>query len=193
MTPSLPYFMMQFPSRAKDATVKESVQLWQDRVSLDLVLHLKGAKAAITVSHRGSRWEVVWNFDWHARNILVSDQLILGAFSSHSCFSASPLWSEGADSGRGHITSLEEWNQVRLDPRGFCSHTGGPVPSSSEAVLAPECRRTFGSHLALALSPLSPVLAPTTVMTAIPPWGRTWLMLLSDQGLPPKPLGIQRL
>lgn len=55
MTPSLPYFMMQFPSRAKDATVKESVQLWQDKAYLDLVLHLKGAKAAITVSHRGSR------------------------------------------------------------------------------------------------------------------------------------------
>lgn len=55
MTPSLPYFMMQFPSRAKDATVKESVQLWWGRVDLDLVLHLQGAKAAITGSHRGSR------------------------------------------------------------------------------------------------------------------------------------------
>ena len=52
--------MMHFPSRAKDATVKESVQLWQDRVYLDLVLHQKGAKTAITVSHRGSRWGVVW-------------------------------------------------------------------------------------------------------------------------------------
>ena len=55
MTTILPYFMMQFPSRGKDATVKESVQLWQDRVYLDLVLHQKGAKTAITVSHRGSR------------------------------------------------------------------------------------------------------------------------------------------
>ena len=55
MTPSLPYFMMQLPSRAKDATVKESVQLWWDRVDLDLALYLKGAMAAITGSHRGSR------------------------------------------------------------------------------------------------------------------------------------------
>ena len=55
MTPSLPYFMMQFPSRAKDATLKESVQLWWDRVDLDLALHLKGVMAVITVAPREGR------------------------------------------------------------------------------------------------------------------------------------------
>ena len=124
MTPSLPYFMMQLPSRAKDATVKESVQLWWDRVDLDLALYLKGAKAAITGSHRGSRWGVVWNFDWHARKIPVNDHLTLSTFSTHSCLSTSPLWGEGADSRRGKITYWEERNQVRLDPQGFCSSLG---------------------------------------------------------------------
>lgn len=72
---------------------------------------------------------------WHARNIPMSDQLTLGAFFSHSCFSTSPLWGEGADSGRGQITYWEEWNQVRLDPQGFFSSTWGSVPSFNKAVL----------------------------------------------------------
>ena len=73
--------------------------------------------------YRGSGCGVVWNFDWCARNTPVSEQLTWGALSSHSCSSASPFWGKGADSGRRQITHLEEWNQLKLDPQGFCSST----------------------------------------------------------------------
>lgn len=56
--------------------------------------------------YKGCR--VIWNFDWGARNTPVSEQLTWGTLSSHSCSSVSPFWGEGADSGRGQITYLEE-------------------------------------------------------------------------------------
>lgn len=155
MTPSLPYFMMQFPSRAKDATVQGECTVVVGQSWLGPGTTFAEAKAAITDSHRGSRW-VVWNFDMPGISQWVISSL--GAFSATLAL-ALLLYGVKVLILGGQITYWEEWNQVRLDPQGFSPAPGDQSLPSIRQYWSLSAGELFDSHLALALSPLSPALA----------------------------------
>ena len=61
-TAQAPLALVQLPTRVKAAIAKESAHL-EHRAFLDLALHLNGARAAITDTHRGGGSGAVLNFD----------------------------------------------------------------------------------------------------------------------------------
>lgn len=109
--------------------------------------------------------------------------------SSLSCTSTVPLSSEDASTGLGVDIHSEEQGQLKLEPQGLSPNNF----CSQGMVLTTEQKRSYGSHIALAPASLSPVPPPTKMIAASTPWGKMWLMLISDPGLTLKSLGIHRL
>ena len=82
---------------------------------------------------------------------------------------------------------------LKPDPQIFCSRNLKPAPTPDWTMTATEQRRSPSSHLALAVTSSSQAPFPTKLRVASTPWGKMWLVFMSDPALPSKPQGTARL
>ena len=91
----------------------------------------------------------------------------LGAQSKLSCSSTGLPLDEGVIAGKGKVHT---YNKSSSDQT---LSTSTPAlranPTTDSAAMTTDHRRSFCSHLALALNPLSPALPPTMVIAASTP------------------------
>ena len=148
--------------------------------------------AVLTGDCTGVMWEPVQGSDCGRITILYA-QPLLNAHTC-SCSSAVPFWGWRCWCWERENTHTERGlSQLTPATRGFCSSNLLPNLTLNKAVLATEQRGRPTSHLALALSALSPAPPSTTVIAAGTPWGKMPLVLISNPNLTAKPLGIGKV
>ena len=166
---------------------------WVARNSLDPAQLPNRVRVVITGIRGGITSETVWISNWCANTVSPWTPDLTGCLSwplSFQCCS-SLGWKcycseEEECTLRGNGTHLDPTIRFLLQNTKTWTHL-------SRAVLASECRRSLGSHLVPALAPPSPFPSLTNVRAANSPSWETWVLIMSDTDLPPKPLGIRRL